>query len=377
MSPNDIGGYRGRRTASDVLKFIAVVLAVLVVMAIVLLLLVQRYLVYTDDGVRLELPPFLSFLQTEEEPDGPDLSNVTMVELPAEPAPEPEPGAELGTEPGSEPGPEPEPDAPLSALQLSLEDLEAGIVPELLEEAGANALILEMKPPQGELNWFSGEALAELEGINASDRGINQLLRDWNEGGVYTVARVSCLRDNTLPYRDRDLAVRATYGNWQDDRSTRWLDPAEPEVQSYLAGLCGELARMGFDEILLESCTFPTRGNLRSITGLQSGTARMQTIQGSDGLLEQIRAAIEPCGTALSVLLDGPLPEQGSGGLTRDGLRRLFQRVWLPKPEGPGEEPTEAELARTVYVVSELEEGLAAHQAVLMPDSPVTSPARS
>ncbi len=366
MSPNDIGGYRGRRTASDVLKFIAVVLAVLVVMAIVLLLLVQRYLVYTDEGVRLELPPFLSFLQTGEEPDGPDLNNVTMVELPAEPAPEPEPG--------SEPEPEPEPDAPLAALQLSLEDLEAGIVPELLEEAGANALILEMKPPQGELNWFSGEALAELEGINAADRGINQLLRDWNEGDVYTVARVSCLRDNTLPYRDRDLAVRATYGNWQDDRSTRWLDPAEPEVQAYLAGLCGELARMGFDEILLESCTFPTRGNLKSITGLQSGTARTQTIQGSDGLLEQIRAAVEPWGTALSVLLDRPLPEQGSGGLTRDGLRRLFQRVWLPKPE---EEPTEAELARTVYVVSELEEGLAAHQAVLMPDSPVTSPVRS
>ncbi len=354
MNPNDFGGYRGRTTASDVLRVIIIILAVLVAAAVALLIYAQRYLVYSDDGVRLELPPFLSFLQTgEPEPDAPDLGGAAIVEAPPEPEPEPPP------------------EPPLAALQLPLEALRDGTASQLLEQAGANALVVEMKAPQGTLGWFSGEDLAELAGINFSDRGINQVLRDWNAGEVYTVARVSCLRDNTLPYRRRDLAVRASYGNWQDDRRTRWLDPAEPEVQSYVAALCGELAALGFDEILLEDCAFPTRGNLRSITGLQQGEDRIQTIQGPDGLLEQIRAAVEPYEIRLSVLLDAPLPEEGSGGLTREGLERLLDRVWLPQAEDAGQEG-----GSTVSVVPELTAGLRTGQAVLLPDSPVVSPTK-
>lgn len=358
MSPNDFGGYRGRTTASEVLRVIIIILSVLVVAAIAFLIYAQRYLVYSDDGVRLELPPFLSFLQTEEPgPAGPDPGDATIVERLPEPEPEPEP--------------EPPPEPPLAALQLSLEALRDGTAGPLLEQAGANALVVEMKSPQGTLNWFSGEDLAELADINFADRGINQVLRDWNAGEVYTVARVSCLRDNTVPYHRRALAVRATYGNWQDDRRTRWLNPADPAVQSYIAALCGELAALGFDEILLESCTFPTRGNLRSTTGLQQGEARVQTIQGPDGLLEQIRAAVEPYEAKLSILLDGPLSENDAGGLTQEGLERLLDRAWLPRQEDAGQESE-----GTVFIVPELTADLQAGQAVLLPDSPVVSPAR-
>ncbi len=353
MNPNDFGGYRGRTTASEVLRVIIIILVILVAAAVALLIYAQRYLVYSDDGVRLELPPFLSFLQTgEPEPAGPDPDAAAIVEAPPEPEPEPPP------------------EPPMAALQLPLEALRDGTAPQLLGQAGANALVVEMKSPQGTLNWFSGEELAELANINFADRGINQVLRDWNAGEVYTVARVSCLRDNTLPYHRRDLAVRATYGNWQDDRRTRWLDPAEPAVQSYVAALCGELAALGFDEILLENCAFPTRGNLHSTTGLQQGEDRVRTIQGPDGLLEQVRAAVGPYETKLSILLDGPLPENGSGGLTQEGLERLFDRAWLPQ-EDAGQES-----GSTVSVVPELTAGLQIEQAVLLPDSPVVSPAK-
>lgn len=70
------GGYRGRRTLHDNLKLIAVVLAVAVVVALGALFLGQNYIVYTDDGVKLELP----FLRPAGETSVP--GSVSYVELP-------------------------------------------------------------------------------------------------------------------------------------------------------------------------------------------------------------------------------------------------------------------------------------------------------
>jgi hypothetical protein len=67
-SNRDVGGYRGRRTVTDVLKMIAIILVVLVVLAVAGVVYLQRYMVYTDEGVKLELPPFLQMLRGEKEP---------------------------------------------------------------------------------------------------------------------------------------------------------------------------------------------------------------------------------------------------------------------------------------------------------------------
>ena len=70
-SNRDVGGYRGRRTVTDVLKTIAIVLVVLVVLAVAGVVYLQRYMVYTDEGVKLELPPFLQMLRGRRSPPPP------------------------------------------------------------------------------------------------------------------------------------------------------------------------------------------------------------------------------------------------------------------------------------------------------------------
>ena len=55
---SNFGGYRGRRTLTDILRIIAVVLAVAVALLLAGLFVLQDYLVYTDDGLRVELPFF-------------------------------------------------------------------------------------------------------------------------------------------------------------------------------------------------------------------------------------------------------------------------------------------------------------------------------
>ena len=52
-------GYQGRRTAGGLLKHLLAALVLLLILAALALLIGQRYIVYTDEGIRLELP-FLS-----------------------------------------------------------------------------------------------------------------------------------------------------------------------------------------------------------------------------------------------------------------------------------------------------------------------------
>ena len=51
-------GYHGRITGRDIFRLATAVLVIVLVLAAVGLMIGQRYLIYTDDGVRLELPFF-------------------------------------------------------------------------------------------------------------------------------------------------------------------------------------------------------------------------------------------------------------------------------------------------------------------------------
>lgn len=73
--PYQYNGYRGRSTANEKLRIIAALLAVLVVLALAALLLSQRYIVYSDDGLHLDIP----FLQEDPPPDEDLTDEITVV----------------------------------------------------------------------------------------------------------------------------------------------------------------------------------------------------------------------------------------------------------------------------------------------------------
>ena len=83
---------------------------------------------------------------------------------------------------------------------------------------------------------------------------------------VYTVARVCCFRDDSVPYSWNKLALRKGNYNWRDELGLRWLSPAQKDAQDYIAALCGELGDLGVDEIVLEQWHFPIEGNVENIT---------------------------------------------------------------------------------------------------------------
>ena len=316
-SKGGYGGYRGRTTLNDILRWIAAGLAVLVGLVLVGLLVGQRFIVFTDEGLRLSLP-----FSTREEQPSLEPGDVSVVIQPSGS------GSTGETQPPEE-SVVPE-DPALAALELPLEAVLDGTALQQLEAAGANALILEMKNPEGQLAWQSEQPMAVQAKVNSTKADINETLTQWNQGDVYTIARVCCFRDNTLPYQRNAVALRATYGNWRDELGLRWLDPDNADARTYLAQLCGELARLGFDEILLECCAFPTQGNREAI--LQGGSfAHGDFSLAAEAFLKQVDEMLEPYNTVLGIRVERTCltGEDVLSGLTAEGLEAHADRLWM------------------------------------------------
>ena len=320
-SRREYGGYRGRRTVTDILRWIAITLAVVVVLVLAGLWFGQKYLVYTDDGLRLELPPFLQSLRGDPTHSGsrPDPDEIHYTEQPGSSS---APSSDAGEE---EP---PAPQAAPVALELGLDAVLSGSAAQQLEQAGAQVLVLEMKADSGKLGWPSGQAAAVRAQVNGTQAAADAL-RQWNAGEVYTVARVCCFRDDSVPYFHNAMALRRAGYNWRDERGLRWLSPANRDAQAYVAALCGELAGLGFDEIVLEDFAFPTQGNLETINRGDSYDPAQFTAQ-VEAFLTQVSQALEPYGTKLSLRVgrDTLAGQDSASGVTAQVLERFAARVW-------------------------------------------------
>ena len=318
-SNRDVGGYRGRRTVTDVLKMIAIVLVVLVVLAVAGVVYLQRYMVYTDEGVKLELPPFLQMLRGEKEPAAsvPEPGDLSIDIQPAGSVSQPQEPDPVQKEPAS------------FALTLPVSAVADGSAAGRLAEAGADMLILEMKDQEGQLAWLSGRAEASRSKVNGTQE-ITDALRQWNAGDVYTIARVCCFRDNTAPYYHNPLALRSGNGNWKDELGLRWLSPSDEKAQAYIAGLCGELAELGFDEIVLEHYAFPVQGKLDRISKGRPAGAEERTAQVT-AFLTQVQQAAAPYGTKISLRVERDTLTGGesSSGITAPLVEQYAGRVWM------------------------------------------------
>jgi hypothetical protein len=298
-------------------------------------LYLQQYLTISSDGVHLELPTFsLPHKQAQEQ-----TLDVTQ-ELPTAQTPVLE--LEDGTSPDVtadvdadvavdvvEPTPEPEV-IPVQPVALPLEALYDGTAVSQIEAAGGDCALFDMKADSGALGYTSQQALAATAKASSSDPAMNAAIRGLNETqGLYTVARVSCFKDNQLPYYARTLAILTNSGyRWTGADGVRWVSPTNADVQAYVTGVCVELAQLGFDEILLDNAGYPDGGNLNYI---KKGSAYDETQFAAviDGFYAQVQEALADYPVKLSVVTT---PQAQAGldtltGQTPDDLAR-FDRLW-------------------------------------------------
>lgn len=334
--------YRGRNRGRNPLHVIIVVLLFLLIFCVVGFFFLDPYIVYTDNGIRLDLTFF-----DEGGTTAPAASSNPVAVVEATP------------EPTLEPTPEPQ---TFRAITLTQADLLAGDVLDQVAEAGATAAIFDMKGDDGLLGYVSSLSMAASLGTSANNTALNEAITSLNKQDVYTVARISCYRDNLAPYNSNAMALRTTTGNWWDNESNRWLSPAVTEVSDYLAGICRELAALGFDEILLDNCAYPTEGNgeIETLTNYPVEERAAQV----EGLYAAVHSALADYpATMLSLVVseDAFLTEGNVSGQTVEQLVHYGERVWMDATQG--ESATYEELLTQAGMDS------ADHRIVLLTDA--------
>ncbi|HJH62614.1 MAG TPA: putative glycoside hydrolase [Firmicutes bacterium] len=304
--------HRGRRRGSPVLKAIVVVLLLLLVASVLFVVVLGRYVEYTDAGVRLNLP----WMQ-EPEPGGPVVTDPVVVLTQTPPPSQPAPAQEQ-----------------VGAVELTPRQLADGTAAQAVAQAGGNALVVEMKGLSGALAWVSQSDRAAELGVNAQDGQVAQAVADLAQAGeIHLVARVSCFRDQALASAGVGGPLMTRGGNiWYDSAGYRWVSPASEQVREYLTELCVELAQMGFDEILLEAAGFPGLGETHVLaTSENRPEDRSAPVE---GFLEQLTQALSGTGATLSILAgeETVLGRETLTGLTPELLAEYAGRVWAVLP---------------------------------------------
>lgn len=304
-----------------VLKVIIVVLLILLIACILFAVFLGRYVEYTDDGVKINLP------WSQEEPDGPETTEPVVI-ITQTPSQQPSQAAE---EPAWE---------TIGAVEVSVQQLTDGTAAQSVTAAGGNALVVEMKNAYGRLSWDSNVEQAVSLGVAAGDSSVRQAISALDrEDELYLVARVSCFRDQTLANAGIGGPLMTRGGNvWYDPQGLRWVSPVSQQVRDYLTRLCTELAEMGFDEILLECPGFPDQGETYVLATSEYHPVDLTGPAGQ--FLEEVTAALEETEAKVSLMVsaDAVLGTNTLSGLTASSLAQYAHRIWVALP-AQGEQP--------------------------------------
>jgi hypothetical protein len=136
---------------------------------------------------------------------------------------------------------------------------------DLLDRTEANALVIDVKETDGRLYYATDlpEAVEAGAVREAPIFELEELLPMLKERGIYTIARMVVMKDNTTAAARPELAVMnaATGEPWRDNIGGAWLDPSAPGVAEYIGAIAGDLAAKGFDEVQLDYIRFYSDGD--------------------------------------------------------------------------------------------------------------------
>ncbi|MCR5041227.1 MAG: putative glycoside hydrolase [Clostridia bacterium] len=193
------------------------------------------------------------------------------------------------------------PAAELRACFIGMEEICASPVSAAKKavELGANAVMTDLKTPDGRLYYRSNaSAAASSNAWGDAPRNAADAARLLRESGVSPVARISCLRDSLGSAYISGGAILAFGGGvYTDAEGFGWLDPYSYKVRSYIAVLVREIAAMGFEKIILSDFRLPAAegiasGNTDSFSDLnevlRSFLTELRTAAGSSELILEL-----------------------------------------------------------------------------------------
>lgn len=132
---------------------------------------------------------------------------------------------------------------------------------DLLDTTELNAVVIDIKEIDGEIsvkNVYGGLSYSK------NLPNVESYLNDIKSKGFYAIARIVVFRDNVMPRKKPELAVKNPDGTlWEDRNHLTWLNPYKKGSVEYILDLAEKTADMGFDEIQFDYIRFPSDGRTK------------------------------------------------------------------------------------------------------------------
>jgi LysM repeat protein len=172
---------------------------------------------------------------------------------------------------------------------------------ELLETTELNAVVIDAKGDFGWITYPTGVALAhEIGAARPTARDFRDLLAQFKQQGIYTIARVVTFKDNPLATSRPELAVKTkTNTIWQDREELGWADPYLRPVWDYNIQVAVEAAGLGFDEIQFDFLRFPTTSQA-GVPFFSQDVTKETRIAAVTGFLSTARGRLNPLGVKIA-----------------------------------------------------------------------------
>lgn len=301
-------GYRNYRGRTPKWKAALAVVLVLVILAAIAVIALQRRIVYDETGTpHLPLP----WQERTEEPEGLGEVDITIQT--------PERQEEIAAFSV--------PEGPLTQEGWRETVAETAQTPERVYNAAA----VTVKGGTGSVYFDSGTAVSGSVRI-AEDTGAALKEITGEASSFYTIARLGCFHDPKAAVSDVEgMGLKNTGGYiFYDGNNSQWLDPGKPAARRYLCDLAKEAVALGFDEILLTGVSYPTEGKLDKIDYGETPLEENLT-----AFLEEMRAALEPYSVALSVEVPAEVISEGgdsNAGLQLAEIAPRVDRIYAAAP---------------------------------------------
>ena len=248
--------YRARRALRHILPVLLVIVILLLLAVIGWLLWIQRFMVYTQQGARLDFSlqlPASSGIAPQQ-----PLKDSVVVEYPD--------GETLPTQPPDVPE---DPDLPedpvVPPVQSGIEGyyLDAGTVQkdpdgvrQQLEQLPAGTTVMLQLANFWGYRYYSSEYGTQ---INEADRKKMDDLVAWMaDRDLHIVGRLPAFRDYFFVESNSNLGLKKANGyTWTDPDRSYWTNPANERVLTRLTQIMRELRNLGFDEVVFDDFYFP------------------------------------------------------------------------------------------------------------------------
>jgi len=165
---------------------------------------------------------------------------------------------------------------------------------EIIDRTELNSIVFDVKDDFGYIDYNCEIEEAVASGAVKNYYNLDEILEEFNDRNIYSIARFVAFKDNVLPRARTDFAIlnKNTMNPAVMEGST-WVDIYCRQVWDYYIEIIIDLAKKGVDEVQFDYIRAPSRGN-SATAYYPANTGDREKSWAISGFLEEVKFRTAP-----------------------------------------------------------------------------------